>query len=152
MHAFCMYVRWIIVLLYMRCLISINDVLADGNVLTWQNNDLPKAYTAILAVINNTKLKKKKQVEQISKALENNKTFDINTVDKTGRSLLHYAYNKGISSIVDYLLQLDNIDVNVVSNDGSSPLMECMNGYSQTHDVLSVNPTYHQSPLTNRFK
>ena len=115
-------------------------------------NELPMAHTAILAVINKTKWTKKNRLEQISKALENNKTFDINTVDRTGRSLLHYACNKGISSIVDCLLQLDNIDINVVSNDGSSPLIECMNGYSQTHDVLSVNPIYHQSLLTNRFK
>ena len=94
-----------IVLLYMRCLISINVVLVGENVLA----QLTMAHTAILAVINKTIWTKKKRVEQISKALENNKTFDINTVDKIARSLLHYACNKGISSMPVSLIISSNI-------------------------------------------
>lgn len=100
-------------------------------------SNLPVAFTAILAVINNTKLKRQQRIERISKTLQNNDTFDINTTDNTGRSLLHYACNKGIHSIVEYLLFIKNIDINIVSEQGFSPLIECALGYSNTHGASS---------------
>ena len=50
---------------------------------------------------------------------------DVNARDKDGRTLLHYAANKGYLEIVRLLLE-KGANINVQDNDGRTPLHEAM--------------------------
>lgn len=54
--------------------------------------------------------------------VNNNNTADINAVDATGRSALHWAAEANIPHFLDALLKLDGMEVNVSDTNGNTPL------------------------------
>eukprot|EP01083_Nonionella_stella_P077824 212722_1 len=93
-------------------------------------------YTSIIAAINK-KLKKKQKLARISKALDNDPNFDINTVDEdAGRTILHHLCRKGLTYVLDHVLKSkqSTIDINIQSKAGQSALIETVIGH---HESLS---------------
>lgn len=86
--------------------------MAEGNI--FEYDDPNSIGEAILAVVSN-------DLEKLKQVYENSKT-SIRQVDNWGRTPLHFAAQMGFISIVNFLLEKEEADINDLTHPGNSPL------------------------------
>ena len=76
--------------------------------------------------------------EKVSRILDNNRKLLNKVIDKEwGAGVLHCATEKGLTKIVQQLLQRKNIDVNMLNKNGCTPLYySCSFGHVEVAKLL----------------
>lgn len=75
----------------------------------------------------------------------------INSVDKFGNTLLHWAVRKCNTELIQLLIHHPDIDVNIKNHDQNSPLVEAMNEYEDEIAQILLNLEGIDSDVTDKW-
>lgn len=129
---------------------EILEVINSGEVLNFRNKE---GKTLIHAVINNESGISETNKLSLIKELVN-KNVSINAMDEYNRNALHYASEKGYTSIIEYLISI-GCDKKLIDNDGNAPIHIFVNKFimdckDKLYDPLNKLKNISESPEFNK--
>ncbi len=132
---------------------EILQIVSSGKILNFRDEE---GRTLIHATLSNdnTSLTESKKLDIIKSLV--NKNVSVNAMDKYNRNPLHYAADKGYTSIIEYLISI-GCDKNLIDNDGNAPIHIFVDKFiadckkNEVFDIKNKELKIQSSPVLNKI-